>query len=163
MHTYIHARHPFCYIEKTPYFMFTASSSRQIADVPFRSCRAFPGTIVILGGRDHPDVSFKQLDGFIDSIFKNQEIDLESTLPETNSSHLKMGWLENHLPFGARLIFRCELLVSGSVSYMLLQSRLRLPPKFWLSYRKMETHLNGGPIHWCFFFPWIFSQLTSHS
>ena len=28
---------------------------------------------------------------------------------------------------------------------MLLQSRLRLAP------RKVETHLNGGPIHWCFF------------
>ena len=39
------------------------------------------------------------------------------TLPETNSSHLKMdGWKTIRLPFGFQPIFRCEwLLVSGRV------------------------------------------------
>ena len=38
------------------------------------------------------------------------------TLPETNSSHLKMnGWNTFSFPFGARPIFRGKPLVSGSV------------------------------------------------
>ena len=37
------------------------------------------------------------------------------TLPETNIAPATLG-LEDEFPFGARPIFRCELLVSGSVS-----------------------------------------------
>ena len=40
---------------------------------------------------------------------------LFSTLPETNKSPLQIGWLGDYFPFGARTIFRCELLVSGRV------------------------------------------------
>ena len=40
------------------------------------------------------------------------------TLPETNSLHLQMdGWKDEFFPFGAKPIFRCKLLVFGSVVF----------------------------------------------
>jgi len=37
-------------------------------------------------------------------------------LPETNNIAPENGWLEDVFPSGARPIFRCELLVSGTVT-----------------------------------------------
>ena len=52
-----------------------------------------------------------------------QKYDCNITLPETNSLHLKMdGWKTMNFPFGARPIFRGELLVSGSVIIWLIRS-----------------------------------------
>jgi len=48
---------------------------------------------------------------------RENQLRLVNTLPETNSSHLKMdGWI-NYLPFGFGPIFRCELLVAGRISH----------------------------------------------
>ncbi len=51
------------------------------------------------------------------------------TLPETNSSPLKIDrLLEDYFPFGARLIFRCELLNFQWVSFWIKSwSKVRVP------------------------------------
>ena len=47
-------------------------------------------------------------------------------MAETNSSHLKNGWLEDEISFW-RGLFSREMLVSGSVSFKKLQTRTLLP------------------------------------
>ena len=44
---------------------------------------------------------------------------VDCTLPETNSSHLEIGWVEDECIFLGWPPGRCELLVSGSVSLIL--------------------------------------------
>ena len=65
------------------------------------------------------------------------------TLSETNSSHLKMdGWNTIFSLWGKRPIFRCELLVLGSVFVMIILT--------WY----LEDHPSG--------FKWLGSPLSKH-
>ena len=48
-----------------------------------------------------------------------------STLPETNIAP-KNRWLEYYFPIGFRPIFRCKLLVSGRVGFLLVTAQYQL-------------------------------------
>ena len=68
-------------------------------------------------GLESPNNKIKTIKSYSIHVRVFRDSPKENTLPETHSLHLKMdGWKTIRFPFGARPIFRGELLVSGRVT-----------------------------------------------